>query len=289
MATPLTNDKADEIIVALNAVTAELKECLKTAAPVAAPAAPGSGGGGGSVTSTALPLSPPPPSSTIKLNLLLKVADAAATDIEECRIVNTAPKDLPASRKGEFWFTHQVELTTNTGSGIALISGGTIAIGAVTFLKETGSADPDAQNTKEITIQQEFVDNIIKAIDDNTKGLIENVYLKYDATNNPPWSVVADDSEKDKTIQLVPDIVVGKGAVANKYIISFEYESNFADGKQIQLMDGKTGVTANADTITEINTGLETVKSIPIIKGGKRRRQTRRGGKRYRRKSRRFR
>lgn len=288
MATPLTNDKADEIVKALDAVTAELKKCLETAAPVAAPAASGGASvAGGSISSSA---ALPPPPSNIKLNLFLKVVNADATDIEECRIVNTAPKDLPASRKGEFWFTHQVEFTPNTGSGIALIGAGTIAIGAGTFLKETGSADPDAQNTKEITIQQEFVENIIKAIDDNTKGKIDGVYLKYDATNNPPsWSVVADDSEKDKTIQLVPDIVVGKGADANKYIISFEDESNFAVDKQIKLTDGITEVTAIKETIKQINAGLETVKTIPIIKGGRRRRQTRKGGKRYRRKSRRFR
>lgn len=271
-ATPLTNEKADEIVKALNDVTAELQNCLKTV--------------GGGAASSVSPPPPPSPSSNIKLTLLLKVASADAIEIDECRITNkrSAPTDLSTSHTGELWFTHEAEFTSSTSSGIGLSIGGTIAVDAVTFL---GGSD---KNTKEITIQDEIINNIIKVIDDKTTGIIDVVYLSYDAKNSPPWSVVADGSNPTTTIQLVPDIVVGKGASdANKYIICFADETVYADGTEFAFMDGTAKEKATADTITQINAELAKIAAIPIIKGGRRRRQTRKGGKRYRRKSRRFR
>lgn len=287
-ATPLTNDKADEIIVALNAVTEELKNCLaKVSGASVVPVVNPSGNPTGNPLVSGGPLSTAAASSNITLTLLLKVADAAATNIDECRIVNTSPKDLPASRAGELWFTHQVEFipgtATGTGTGAAMIGSGEFIGNAVTFL---GSID---KNKELIKIQDKIIENIKLTIDDKTTGKIDPVYLKYDSATNPPWSV-GDGSEKNTNIILTPDIVVGKGTGdANKYIICFADESNFAVGTQIKMIDGTTEVTATADTITQINAELAKTNPIPTIKGGRRRRQTRKGGKRYRRKSRRFR
>lgn len=310
-----------DVIVALNEVRDELKECLKTAG--GGPAAPAvSGGasvvasvpsstsvtggvaGGGSISSSALP----PPSSTINLNLLLKVANADATGIEECRIVNTAPKDLPASRKGEFWFTHQVELTSNSSSGIGLSVGGTIAIGAVTFLKETGSADPDAQNTKEITIQQQLIDNIIALLETapatGPTYKIPDIYLKDDSSS---WSYVdekpTDPEETKKTLKIEPDIFVSIDATPPPffYVLSFVDEIDFVDDNlKITFIDNSTPLTHDKNTITNVNNVLNTLNDkVNLLGGGKKKRQSRKsqkytkktskGGKRYRRKSRRFR
>lgn len=293
---------------ALTTLSTSINDCLKTLnAAAASTTVTGTGATNPLVSSSTASLTASSATS-FEVNLLLNLAKADSTGITQCRMVNDIVNSLPEARKNELWFNHTLKFTKDASGAITLYptTSNKIVKDKATFLTTaSSSSSPPTTNNAEITIIQNFIDNIIAALATAT-GTIPTyktppVYLQYaTATAINPWSQVAAATDHKTTIEITPDVRIGISQ--NKYYaLSFADETKYVkDAPSLTFMDGATNFIPDDETANNMNTALFGAKKSIIVKllgGGKKKRQSRKsrkytkklskGGKRSR-KSRRF-
>lgn len=275
MSTPLTNDKADEIIVALNAVTAELKECLKTAgggpagggpaAPVVASVAPATVGGVSASPITTTTTLKSATEHTTNVKFIVEYEDDTYAKQKTVKIVSFPTTSAPYTVAANSLF---YDFQFKKDSGDYLLEP-TSTPTTFEYYKD-GLFSNDASHSKLSATMDfaKYIDSFLVFLNKqtNVNDYFAVPYAKFDADGkqNDAGAIEIADVEMvfdDSTV----DITIYKQVIA---------------GTDVSIMGFDASVT-----IDTINVSLKAI----TLKGGRRRRQTRRGGKRYRRKSRRFR
>lgn len=253
----------------------------------------------------------PPPKPTITVNLVIMLNDNKTT-INSCRIVNKQIATLPIGYK--FCFNHQLTFTKNPHMSTNILSPSTqknIAANTVTFLQGSSPGSAATQNATEITIQEIIINNIINVLNTTKETSltykIPPVYLQFDNASGGgvnPWSQVdaapSTDEDKAKTIEITPDVHIRTTTInPSYYVLSIVDYARFADtSSDIKFIDGATKIPIDLNTAKNINKALKLIKSIKMLGGGKKKRQSRKlqkytkklskGGKKRRQSYRRF-
>lgn len=242
----------------------------------------------------------------ITVKLLMKLNDGK-NKVVSCRIVNKEVKILPVGYIDKIWFNHQLTFKKDASGAITLNPSTQTNIdkNTVTFLNVLVSP---TKNATEITISEIIINNIIKVLDAATGPTYEipKVYLEFDNTVSGdvnPWSLVdaapSTDEDKEKTIEITPDVQIVQNTNEHFYSLSFIDYARFNNNKSdIKFIDGKTKIVTDENAAKNIDARLKSIKSITMLGGGKKKRQSRKlqkytkklskGGKKRRQSYRRF-
>ncbi len=300
MATP--NTETQNLIEALKEVTAVMKDCLKTVAPGASAA--GSAGsasvasGSASVTSSAGPSagsSSSQPNKKITLALKLEEnppsssaspAPATTHKVTECRVVKDTLTKLAEIHDQQLWIKYVLEYSFNSGkyevNNTQTPTTNIVIENQTQLVLQTNSASgksspPSPKGTFDIDV--DILNNITTLVTNDP--LFPEITLEYTLDPNNTFKFFKKGLFpiiKKTYIEITPDILVSK--TENKYVLSLEDELKGALPIKNSKPQTNFSFIMEAD-IKKINDALPIVEKT--IKGGKKSHQTRKGGKKRRR------
>jgi hypothetical protein len=281
-----TTTETQNLIEALNKVTDVMNKCLETVAPGASSAGAGAssagsagsaGAGSASVASSAGPSGSASSQPNKKITLALKLEENPATSykVTECRVVKDTPTKLAQFHNAELWIKYELTYVfkkISTFNKSYELDGSSLTKGIKAEDQIQLTVSPQLPNGT-FDIDDSIIEKITKIA--NNDKLFSDITLKYDATKLPASVFEIAGFTFNEYIKIIPDILVSNAD--NKYLLSLSDESK----DKLQIENPKTDLNVTEDIVNKINTAL--AKKPIKIKGGKKSRQTRKGGKKRRR------